>query len=146
MRRSILNIERIESQRLGSWVWFMVQDPWLGIRFEVLTHYILYNLLNDRDKNKNFCLTKVANFVLQFRSNGDKPSYPYPNMFWKIFLDLELGSVEDNCSTANCISLRYSVTLRCQPLCTTHTANIIDKSKICLNLEPHLIYITNCRY
>ena len=62
-----------------------------------------------------------------------------------LLLFLELGSVEDKCFIKNCLSLRYSVTLRCQLLCTTHTACIIDKSKICLNLVPHLIYITNCR-
>ena len=70
---------------------------------------MLYYLSNDGDKNKNFCLTKVANFILQCSLKALTPSYPYPNMFWKIFLDLDLDSVEDNRSAATFISPRYSV-------------------------------------
>ena len=74
------------------------------------------SLKRQRLENKIFCLTKVRNFVLQFSLKASTPSYPYPNTFWEIFLDLELDSVEDNCSAANRGSLRCSVPLRCQPL------------------------------
>lgn len=40
-----------------------------------------------------------------------KPSYPYSNMFWKLFLDLELYSIEDSSSVAAFIILRYSVVI-----------------------------------